>query len=150
MAEQDVEHLLTLVSDAAGAFINGDMRRYAELIRHTDDYTLMPPFGGDPVRGFDDSVESLAATARWFTGGEARVELVESYISGDLAVLVVLEHNRGVVGGRPAQDWPLRVTLVFRREDGEWRLAHRQADILLHRTDPDLAAALARGTPPPM
>jgi len=145
MGEQDLKHLLDLVSDAATAFINGDMHRYAELIKHTSDYTLLAPYGGEPVRGFDDSEESLAATARWFQGGRATVQLVESYFSGDLAVLVLLEHNHGVVGGSPAQDWPLRVTLVFRREEGEWRLAHRHADPLLHRVDSEVGAALARG-----
>jgi hypothetical protein len=34
------------------------------------------------------------------------------------------------VGTLPAQDWTLRVTLVFRRDDGDWRLVHRHADPL--------------------
>jgi len=39
----------------------------------------------------------------------------------------------------------LHVTLVYRREAGEWRLAHRHADPLVEGVSLDEAAALARG-----
>jgi hypothetical protein len=37
------------------------------------------------------------------------------------------------------------VTLVFRREGSEWRLAHRHADALVHPITFDQLAELARG-----
>ena len=64
VTEQEVADLFASVAEAASAFINGDMRRYVELIKHGDDYTLMAPFGGETRRGFDDSDEALDATAR--------------------------------------------------------------------------------------
>ena len=75
----------------------------------------MSPYGGDPVRGFDDSDAALDALAQFFRGGEATVEVVETYTSGDLAVLVVIERQHGTIGNLPEQDWSLRVTWVFRR-----------------------------------
>jgi ketosteroid isomerase-like protein len=57
---------------------------------------------------------------------------------------VLIERQRVEVGGLPTQDWPLRVTLVFRREAGEWRLAHRHADPLVHGVGLEQAAMLAR------
>lgn len=146
--DEELARLVRRTADAASAFIAGDMDRYAALIAHADDYTLMGPYGGEPVRGFDASPEALAATARWFQGGEAELELVETYASGDLAVLVAIERQRGVVGGLPEQDWPLRVTLVFRRDGSGWRLAHRHADPLVHSISHEQLAALARGNPP--
>ena len=88
---------------------------YAALIKHANDYTLMSPYGGDVVRGFDDSDAALDGMAQFFRGGEATVEVVETYTSGDLAVLVVIERQHGTVGNLPEQDWSLRVTWVFRQ-----------------------------------
>jgi hypothetical protein len=60
-------------------------------------------------------------------------------------VLVVVERQHGLVGPYPPQDWSLRVTLVFRREESVWRLVHRHADPLVHPITFDRLAELARG-----
>jgi ketosteroid isomerase-like protein len=73
------------------------------------------------------------------------LEVVQTYASGDMAVLVVIERQRAVVGGLPEQDWSLRVTLVFRREEAGWQLVHRHADPLVHSISLEQAAAIARG-----
>ena len=130
---------------AASAIVQGDMRTYLSLIHHADDYTLMAPFGGPVTHGFDGSEESVAAMERFFTAGEVQVELVQSYASGDLVVLVMVEHQHAAVGGLPDQDWSLRVTLVFRRDDGDWKLVHRHADPLVARRALAEIAELARG-----
>ena len=144
--DEDVAEVTHLTAEAASALIRGDIRRYLTFIGHADDYTLLPPFGGEPRRGFDSSDEALEATARFFHSGEADVEVVEAYASGDLVVLVVIERQHGVVGDLPDQDWSLRVTFVFRREGAGWRLAHRHATPLVHPISIEQAAALARGS----
>jgi ketosteroid isomerase-like protein len=143
----EVAELVRRTGEAASALIDGDVRRYVGLVRHADDYTLMHPGGGEPVRGFDSSDESLDAMARYFQGGEAELDLVQSYASGDLVVLVLIERQHGQVGGLPPQVLDLRVTLVYRREGSQWRLAHRHADPLAHGIATELMAALARGDP---
>ncbi len=105
----------------------------------------MAPFGGAPTRGFDASGEHLAALARFFRTGKTALELVQTYASGDMVVLVVIERQRAEVGGLPEQDWSLRVTLVYRREGSEWRLVHRHADPLVKSISVEQAAAIARG-----
>ena len=140
----DVAELVRRTAEAASAYIRGDIRKYLTLIKHADDYTLMPPYGGEPRRGFN-AEEALEATPKMFRGGEADLELVQSYASGDMAVLVAIERQHGEVGGMPDQDWSLRVTLVFRREGPEWRLVHRHADPLVHVIPMEHMAALARG-----
>src|SRR5262245_50322596 len=143
--DQDRADLIQRVEEAAAALIHGDMPTYLERIKHADDYTLMDPFGGEVTRGFDVSPERLAAMARFFQGGEATLEVAQTYTSGELAVLVAIERQHGRIGDLPEQDWSLRVTLVFRREGSEWRLAHRHADPLVHGIDLQQLAALARG-----
>jgi ketosteroid isomerase-like protein len=97
------------------------------------------------MRGVDASDEAVDATARFFQGGEAELDVVQTYTSGDLVVLVAIERQHGTVGGLPDQDWSLRVTLVFRRDGEEWRLVHRHADPLVHGISFEQLAALVRG-----
>jgi ketosteroid isomerase-like protein len=145
-SDGELAQLVERTAEAASAFIRGDMGTYLRLIRHADDYTLMSPFGGEPTRGFDASEEAVDAIARFFRNGEARLEVVETYASGDLAVLVVIERQHGEVGGLPDQDLSLRVTLVFRRtSESDWELVHRHADALVHGIDLERVTALARG-----
>jgi len=133
------------MKEAASAFIRGDMRTYAALLRHSDDYTLMQPLGGEPRRGFDDSDQALDALSRYFQGGEAELEVFQTYASAELAVLVAIERQHGTFAGFAEQDLSLRVTLVFRREGSEWQLVHRHADPLVHEISEEQLAALARG-----
>jgi ketosteroid isomerase-like protein len=142
---ESTQDLLARAAKANTALLNGEIETYAALIHHTDDFTLMSPFGGKPTRGFDPSPEHLATLGRFFKGGKASQEVVQTYESTDLAVLVIIERQRVEVGGLPEQDWPLRVTLVFRRDRGEWCLAHRHADPLVNGITLAQAARLARG-----
>lgn len=145
MADEDLETLLEAIQRSAVAYIRGDIDGYLELIRHGDDYTLMSPLGGAVVRGFDYSPEALQQTREMFRGGEASVEVEQSYQSGDLAVLVVVERQHSEVAGMPDQDWSLRVTLVFRRTWEGWELVHRHADPLVHPIGFEELSKLSRG-----
>jgi ketosteroid isomerase-like protein len=138
-----VADLVRRTQQAGAALIRGDINGYLELIRHADDYTLMQPFGGPPSRGFDRRPEKLAELARFFKAGESTLELTQSYASGDLVVLVLIERQHGQVGGLPDQDWSLRVTQVYRRNGAAWELVHRHADPLVRPIGIHRAAALA-------
>jgi ketosteroid isomerase-like protein len=145
ITESDIADLVANVEEAADALMAGDVDRYLAFIHHAEDYTLLNPAGGPARRGFDDSPESRRAMAQMFQSGSAKLELIETYASGDLVVLVTLERNHGVVGGLPEQDWSLRVTWVFRRTDSGWELAHRHADPLVHPITAEQLSALAHG-----
>src|SRR5829696_6799414 len=145
VTDEELAELIRRTAEAASALIGGDIRTYLTLIPHAEDYTLMDPFGGEPTRGFDASRESLETTERFFQGGEAELELVESYTSGDLVVLVMIERQHGQVGGLLDQDLSLLVTWVFHREGSELRQVHRHADPLVHGISLEQLAALARG-----
>jgi hypothetical protein len=49
---------------------------------------------------------------------------------GDLAYTVELEHTSVSIDGVPVEPYTLRVTQVYRREDGEWKVVHRHGDQL--------------------
>jgi ketosteroid isomerase-like protein len=89
--------------------------------------------------------EEMEATSRFFHSGEADLEVAQTLVGQDMVVLVAIERQHGEVGEFPEQDWSLRVTLVFVRQDGEWKLAHRHADGLVRPITMDRLAELARG-----
>jgi len=56
-----------------------------------------------------------------------------------MAYTVGFEHTQASVNGE-ARTYTLRATQVYRREDGEWRVAHRHGDTL--SSDPGWDQAL--------
>jgi ketosteroid isomerase-like protein len=79
---------------------------------------------GDPAT----AREVFVKLARQFLKATASdVELVAAEVSGDLAYTAHREITSTSVDGEP-RDYVLRVTQVYRREDGVWKVAHRHAD----------------------
>lgn len=140
---QDIHTLADRSARGNDALMRGDVDGYLALVPLAEDFTLMAPFGGEPSRGVDP--ERLGRMRTFFKNGTLSQELVHAYGSTDLVVLAVIERAHVEVGGLPAQDWALRVTLVYRRDGTEWRLVHRHADPLAHGISLDRAAALGRG-----
>ena len=62
-------------------------------------------------------------------------DMVAADVVGDMAYTVGYEHTQASVNGEP-RTYALRATQVYRREDGEWKVAHRHAD-----TVPDVEAS---------
>ena len=143
--DQTVAELIRRSAEANRALMRGDVGRYRALIKHADDFMLMSPFGGTPTRGSDMTGERWEAMGRFFKNGVFEQDVVQVYGSADMVVLALIERQTVEVGGLPAQSWPLRVTLVYRREGTEWHLAHRHADPLVGGVSLHQAAALARG-----
>jgi ketosteroid isomerase-like protein len=143
MLSEEAEAVVALTQHANQAFVNGDFSGYAGLYSHRD-LSVAGPFGGAPLVGFD-KVGRLAPTiSQTFKGGSSRIEPIACYEAGDLMVLVQVEHQecRFVDGAEP-EPWSLRVTQVYRKEEGQWRVVHRHADPLLARRSLDETRALA-------
>jgi ketosteroid isomerase-like protein len=143
--EAVVARLLERAAAGNDAFMNGDMARWLALTPHSDDFSLVSPFGGWTAGGFDASPERLAEMAGYFTSATTSLEVISTHASADMIVLVVVERQHGIVGGLPPQDWSLRVTLVFRRNGADWDLVHRHADPLVQRITLNRLAGLASG-----
>ncbi|MCV2489030.1 SgcJ/EcaC family oxidoreductase [Geodermatophilus sp. YIM 151500] len=113
---------------AMDAFHSGDPGPWRELWGDTEPVTLYAP-GRPPAVGREQVVTTFArAAARLSRGSDARVEVHHVEVGGDLAVLAGLEHSVFSAADGPRRPQTLRVTLVYRREDGVWRLVHRHAD----------------------
>ena len=57
-------------------------------------------------------------------------ELQAFDVTGDMAYTAGLEHTSASVDGEP-RTYTLRATQVYRREGGEWRVAHRHGDAVM-------------------
>ena len=140
--------LIERSAEANAALMRGDVDRYRALVPTSGDFTLMSPFGGAPSHGAQLTDERWEAMRRFFRNGTLQQELVQSYATTDMIVLATIERARVEVGGLPAKDWALRVTLVYRRARTGWQLVHRHADPLAGGVSVEQAAALARGEVP--
>lgn len=141
--ESEVQKLVDKSRESNAALLRGDIDRYNALLRLSDDFTLMSPFGGKPSR--TPTPERMREIGKFFKNGSHEQELVQAYASPDMIVLAIIERSRVEVGDVPAQDWALRVTLVYRRDGSEWVLVHRHADPLVAPVTVKESAALARG-----
>jgi ketosteroid isomerase-like protein len=114
--------------DADFALHDGDPEPRLALWSRTDPLTL---FGAAvPVESGRDGVEDVA---RWLATHMSQsrkfdVELVAAGVSGDLAYTVGFEHSEYSYDSGPVRAAVLRVTHIYRRENGEWRIVHRHGD----------------------
>ena len=129
MTDSDFAQALEEYHHAVDAFAGGDPEPVKALYSRHDDVTLANPLG-PPVRGWQHvapAVDRAAATIR--EGEPAQWESISQVVTADLAYSVDIQHTRAKLGETDdIESFALRVTSIFRREDGEWKLVHRHAD----------------------
>ena len=110
------------------AFVRGDSEPTKELWSRRDDVTLANPLG-PPGRGWNAVEKIIDHAASAVRDGVCESETISGYAGADLAYIVELERWRMKLGNaKEMASGSLRVTTIFRREDGEWKVVHRHAD----------------------
>ena len=114
---------------ALGEFAKGDPEPLKAAYSQREDVTLANPFG-PPVRGWKNAAETMERAATLYREGEVvGFDNVATYVTPDLAYIVEVERYRAKVGGGDEiTPVVLRVTSIFRPEDGAWKIVHRHAD----------------------
>ena len=80
------------------------------------------------ANGQQELDELFTALGRTFSDCTSyALELQSFHVIGDMAYTAGHEHTSASVDGQP-RTYTLRATQVYRREGGEWRVAHRHAD----------------------
>ena len=128
-AVDDLDEVIEQYQLALNEFMKGNPEPVKRLHSHRDDVTLNNPFG-PPVRGWDEVAATMERAASNFRDGEmVAFENVAKYVTPELAYIVWIERAKAKVGGREdIAPSTLRVTMIFRPEDGEWKVVHRHAD----------------------
>ncbi len=127
----DTEDFLTAVlpqmTGEVVAVHSGDAGPRLALWSRTEPLTL---FGAEMTRrGWDQLEPAFQGLAASFSGsGSCEYEVLAAEASGDLGYVVAIEHSVASRRGSPFTSYALRVTTLFRREDGVWKVVHRHGD----------------------
>ncbi|MEQ1765279.1 MAG: nuclear transport factor 2 family protein [Pyrinomonadaceae bacterium] len=127
--QKDFESFLTKVDAAQLELQGGKAEAFKSIWSHADDITLSGGFGGTIEKGWEAISKRLDWVGQQFSNGTNKVERLVSVSNGDLGYVVQLEHIRFNVPGQATESTKdYRVTMIFRKEKGSWRIVHRQAD----------------------
>lgn len=114
--------------EADDALHNGDPEPRMQLWSREDPVTVLGALGV-AASGWEEVSETFRWVASQFSKGDGfRLEVIAAGVSGDLAYTVGYEHSMVSRDGGPARPNRLRVTHVYRRENGEWKIVHRHGD----------------------
>ena len=112
------------------AYVNGDAGPLTEISTEHDPATFFGPQGGvtEGARTVLDTNQRGAAS--FAPGGQSRFEILHAAADGALGYLVGIQRAavRLTNGAEDDVEMALRVTELYRREDGSWKLVHRHAD----------------------
>ena len=128
-AVDDVDQLIEQFHLATDEFLKGNPEHTKKLFSHREDVTLANPFG-PPVHGWNEVAKTLERAASHYRDGEATgFENIAKYVTPELAYTVEMERCQAKVEGRDdLTPIAVRVTTIFRPEEGTWKVVHRHAD----------------------
>ena len=126
---EDLDRVIEQCQLALDDFVKGNPQPMQQMFYHRDDVSLANPFG-PPARGWDEVARTMnRAASNLREGGMVAFEEVAKYAIPELAYTVWLEQQKAKVGGRgDVTPFTLRVTMIYRPEDGTWKVVHRHAD----------------------
>ena len=124
----DFEAAVEAYREGIRSMVHGDNAPVLELYSRRDDVTLANPLGR-PMTGWTNIARESATVAAAFAGGTIEFEDVTRFEATDFAYIIGFERGE-VLRARSNETvaMALRVTTIFRREEGSWMVALRHAD----------------------
>jgi ketosteroid isomerase-like protein len=128
-AVDDVDELIEQYYRAQREFLRGNPEPVKKLFSRREDVSLANPYG-PPVRGFDKVAKTIEHAASLRSDGTfVEWQIVAKYVTAELAYVVQIERAEAKIGAREdISPLAVRATMIFRPEDGEWKIVHRHAD----------------------
>ena len=125
----DLARVIEQFDPAQSELLKGNPEPVKECLSHREDVTLNNPFN-PPARGWEQVAEVTERAASQFRDGETGdYETIEKQVTPEFAYVVRVERARAKVGGsEDVVPIALRVTMIFRPEDEERKILHRQAN----------------------
>ena len=134
----DLDQVIEQCQKALDEFVKGNPKPMQVMFSHRDDVSLANPFG-PPVRGWDEVARTMErAASNLKEGGMVAFEELAKYVTPELAYTVWLERQKAKLGGRgDVTPFTLRVTMIYRPEEGTWKVVHRHADPITSTRPPE-------------
>ena len=128
---EDLDQVIERCQLALGEFVKGDPEPMKEMFSNREDVSLANPLG-PPARGWGEVADTMdRAASNLRDGAMVAFEDVVKYVTPELAYTVWLERQQArVAGRRDVTPFVLRVTMIYRPEDGTWKVMHRHADTI--------------------
>jgi ketosteroid isomerase-like protein len=116
----------TALYEAELALHNGDVAPRRTLWSRNEPVSVLGAWRN--AHGQQEIDELFTALGNSFSDCTSYTFEVQAYdVVGDMAYTAGLEHTSASVDGQP-RTYTLRATQVYRRESGQWRIAHRHGD----------------------
>ncbi len=133
----DFESFMERREEAARAYVRGDALPLDAITARHAPASFFGPMGGR-VEGADEVSSRYRRDAGLFSPeGTTYFEVLHSASGEDVAYWTGIQRAAVRIGdSTEAMPMDLRVTEVFRREDGAWKLVHRHADTLVSPPTP--------------
>ncbi|HEY3783749.1 MAG TPA: NAD(P)H-dependent oxidoreductase [Steroidobacteraceae bacterium] len=134
--------------DIAHSYICGNAAPLDTILPQSGGASFFPPNGGS-VQGAREVASRYDKDAGSFApGGAAELQVIQSGTTGELAFWTGFQSAEAHVKSRKETvHMKLRVTEVFRYQDGRWLLIHRHADAADQSGSPDRAGARSSAQP---
>ncbi|MFC5818474.1 YybH family protein [Nonomuraea sp. NPDC050478] len=126
-------------TEAMRALFSGDQAPFMSMWSTRDPLSLFGAWGSCTTGSAELNRVYHWVGSRFSRCGDLSFDVEVVDIVGDLAYTVGCERFTASVDGRPAEPMTIRVTHVYRREDGTWKIVHRHGDW----------APVDEGPPPP-
>jgi len=138
--EEEVRSASAKFYAALNRMANGDSSSMADVWAHSASVTAMHPIGGREV-GWDAVRASFEQVAQLASDGKVELKDQLVRVAGDVACEVGIEHGQLTLGGHRAAI-EHRVTNIYQRQAGGWKLVHHHTD-----TSPAMLDILSRLRP---
>jgi ketosteroid isomerase-like protein len=112
---------------ALNRMANGDAGPLADIWSHGAAVTTMHPIGGRQV-GWDKIRGSFGRVAKLASEGKVKLANQIIHVAGDMAYELGVERGQLKLAGQKVSISD-RVTNVYRREAGAWKIVHHHTDI---------------------
>jgi ketosteroid isomerase-like protein len=142
MSTSDIADVIEQYHQAVDEIVKGSADGFRRAYSRRDDVSLANPFG-PPVRGREQVEQTLErAASQMRDGALTGTERIVTAVTAELAYIVEIERGQTTFGDRDdITPYALRVTTIFRPEEGTWKVVHRHADPI---TTPRPAESLAQ------